>query len=786
MRIKRPLKNEVGTSFSGFAAFFALLFGICIPAAAETPLNLRGQAIYQKQCAECHGKAGEGVEGLADDPLVGSRTIESLAGRIERTMPEDEPKLCVGEDAQAVADYIYHAFYSAEARAKLEGVRVELARLTEIQHQNSVADLIGSFRGGYGRILREERGLKGFYNGDIRERAGQPAKKGDRFDRVDKIVKFDYGEGIPSFEESKNFDPINFTIHWSGSIWAEETGVYEFVIRTRNGAQLWVNKTNPNSRETPALIDGWVAPHNDMRDMTSKIFLVGGRAYPIKLEYFKYKEKNAAIELLWKPPHGVLEHIPTRVTRPDAAAESFIASTKFPPDDRSVGYERGTAVSSEWFEAATAAALEAAEYVVEEIDALARTNDRDQNREQKIREFAKQFADRGFRRPLSKEERDRIVWSRLENSETLEIGIKRLVLFVLTSPEFLYPGLQRDQPGNWKTASALALALWDSVPDYRRWNEQQVGKLNSEQQIRMEANRMLQDPRTKEKMRGFFRHWLELERSDDIVKDESVFPDFDSALHADLRTSLWMFLDGVVWSEKSDYRQLLKADYVYLNERLAKVYGPKNAKIQGGEFQRVTFDPKQRSGVITHPFLLTNFAYHNNTSPIHRGVFLTRNIVGMTLKSPPEANLFEDSKFDPNLTMREKVTSLTKSDNCMACHITINPLGFSLENFDGIGRWRTMDHNNEPINSRSDFSTDSGETLKLTGARDVTQFAATRPSAHQTFIEQLFHHIVKQPAIAYGPDTISNLRDDFEKSGFNIQKLIVEIAVIAASQTEST
>jgi hypothetical protein len=220
------------------------------------------------------------------------------------------------------------------------------------------------------------------------------------------------------------------------------------------------------------------------------------------------------------------------------------------------------------------------------------------------------------------------------------------------------------------------------------------GKLKTRDQIKAEAQRMISDTRTKAKLHGFFHQWLELERAEGSSKDPKIFPDFTPELIADLRESLFQFIDEVVWSEKSDYRELLQADYLLLNERLGKFYGH---PVTGEEFQRVGFDPKQRAGVVTHPYLLASLAYTKQSSPIHRGVFLTRNIVGMSLKPPQKAVVFEDSHFNPKLTMREKITELTRSGGCMTCHSMINPLGFSLENFDAVGRWRTKD-NNKPVN----------------------------------------------------------------------------------------
>ena len=737
-----------------------------------------GAAIYTRQCADCHGARGEGIEGKADEPLTGNRSLESLARRIERTMPEGEEDMCIGEDANAVAEYIYQAFYSLEARARNTPARVELARLTVPQFRATVADLVGSFYGGYGNPLTGEPGLKGRYDGSIKERAGRAAKPGDKFERVDRRIRFDFREGIPEMPEGKMFDPISFRILWEGVIIPEETGEHEFKIRTRNGAQLWVNE---RSNDEEALIDGWVAPHNDLREQTGSIYLIAGRAYPIELDFFKYKEKAAAIELLWKPPHGVWHHVPARVLRTDRRPETMVVSTPFPADDRSVGYERGTAVSKAWFDAVTQAAIETAEYVSEHLDELARTNAKDQNRDQDIRDFAAKFTERAFRRPISDRERQQIVEARFAEAETPEQAVKRLALFVLTSPEFLYPELDDGEaPDSWDVAATLALVLWDSIPDAPLENQARAGKLVTPQIVRIQARRMLKDPRAKVKMHGFFEHWLELERADDLAKDEKTFPDFNEAVLADLRTSLKLFLDDVVWKdERSDYRELLLADYLYLNPRLAKLYG--NAPVDGSGFRRVSMEPNRRTGIVTHPFLLASFAYHNSTSPIHRGVFLTRNVVGMTLKSPPEANLFEDSKFDPNFTMREKVTELTRSKACMACHVTINPLGFSLENYDGIGRWQTKD-NGKPVRATSKLKTDTGETLKLSGARDVATLAASRPSAHEAFVEQLFHHLVKQPVAAYGKDELRRLRDHFENSEFNIQELMVEMSAISVAR----
>ncbi|HRQ89641.1 MAG TPA: DUF1588 domain-containing protein, partial [Bacteroidia bacterium] len=744
-----------------------------------------GKAIYEKLCLDCHGPKGEGVKGKADDPLVGSRTLESLAGRIDRTMPEDEPELCVGEDAKTVAAYIHDAFYSVEARARNTPARIELSRLTVSQYRNSVADLVVSFR--YEPWIPEERGLKANYFGDrsFNERKEfREQEKPDKYERVDATVKFDFGEGIPQHEEAKEFSPEQFSVRWTGSILPEETGIHEFVVRTRNGFTLWVNDIDRGEEAGGKTIDGWVVPNNEVREETGSVFLVGGRPYPIRLDFFTYKEKSASVELLWKTPHGVLETIPSRNLAPNGSPETLLVDVPFPADDRSVGYERGTMVSKAWLEAVTAGAIMASDYVVKRLDELARTKRDQPDRRQKIEEFAGQFVARAFRRPLSEEEKERFVRVHFKSDANPEQAVKRIVLQALSSPRFLYPELASEgKPDGWALASRLALSLWDSVPNQKLIERAAKGEFDQPEKLDGIVSEATWNWRTRAKMRGFYHHWLEMERADELVKDKEAFPGFDPAIAADLRTSLLIFLDEATWSkDKTDgYRQLLLSTEIPMNERLGKFYG---VEVKGG-FQPVTLDGGKRAGLITHPYLLSYLAYHNNTSPIHRGVFLTRHLLGMPLKSPPMANEFKDSGFDPNLTMRQKVAEMTKSQECMGCHVTINPLGFSLENYDGIGRWREQDRG-RPVDAISDFHTDDGRGLKLSGPRDVAELAVASPSAHRAFIEKLFHHFVKQPVRAYDVDGMEKLRKTFEQSDYQIHYLIRQIALTAVTHASGS
>lgn len=790
----------------GRAALAALLVVGGTSWATDDAALQSGAKIYKNLCAECHGDKGQGVPDKYDEPLHGNRSVDSLAKRIARTMPDDNVGACVGEDARQVAAFIYEAFYSPKAQARLNPPEFDLARLTISQYRTAIADLVGRFRPGSERPPGSERGLSGHYNGLAPEKPEPPAateepkpdakpgtpvpsatpppatpspakkeqKKKDppkaRFDRKDPQIAFTFGEGSPDAEK---LAPVEFSARWDGSVIAKETGTYEFIVKTENGVRLFVNDTKA------ALVDSWVTPGPDVREERKTVFLLGGRAYPLQLEYFKFHDKTASIQLLWKPPHGVIEPIPQANLTPDRARQTMVVSTVFPADDRSVGYERGTNVSKEWDQATTDGAIEVAEHVDKFLEELSGTKSTAPDRVEKLKLFARRFAEAAFRRPLSDEDYHRLIEKQFAAAKAPDIAVKRVVLFALKSARFLYPELPNDDaPDDYEVASRLAMDLWDSIPDTKLLQAAAEKKLHTHEQIAAQANRMLGDLRTKAKLHGFFHHWLELERAESISKDPKAFPNFDDQTLADLRTSLLLFLDRVIWGDRSDYRELLQANYLLLNHRLGKLYG---RDVNGDGFQEVAFDPKQRAGVVTHPYLLTAFAYSKQTSPVHRGVFLTRTIVGMTLKPPPMAIAFEDAKFDAHLTMREKVTEMTKNASCMGCHGTINPLGFSLENYDAIGRWRTKE-NDKPINPVSDFATDEGETIRLTGARDLVKFAAENPGGHRAFIHHLFQHTVKQAVGVYGPDTLEELRQSFAASGFNVRQLLAEIATIAAAR----
>ena len=728
-----------------------------------------GEAVYRQDCMSCHGPVGEGVAGKSDEPLVGEKSVASLAKYIAREMPEDDPGTLSPADATAAAEFIHQAFYSAEARARNHPPRIELAHLTVRQYRESIADLLGSLRGAAGTT--ETGGLAGVY----RERPERDPKMPDRNrpettfkKQVDPVIDFDFGAAAPE----KGTYAAQFSVNWTGSVLAPDTGEYEFRITSPNGVRLYVNPPE-GGNEKNALIDLWVSSGMS-RSAQASVFLLGGRSYPVKVEFFKYKDKTAALRLEWRPPGGDWTVVPRAHLSPAPSAHVHVVSVTLPPDDGSIGYERGSSVSRECTEAVAKGALQVSAMIGPGVFGLAGTKADAPDRAEKLKAFSLRFAQLAYRRPLTEEQKAALA-AIYAGDVAPEVAAKRAFIFTLSNPAFLYPGIGPQD--DYAVAARLALALWDSVPDAPLLRAAAAGQLKTEAQVRQQAQRMMKDPRAKAKLRDFLHDWLHVEEGAEIAKDQKEYPGFDQGVVMDLRTSLDLFAESVVWSEKSDYRQLLLGDTILMNERLAKFYGQKVEA--GAGFQPVKMDADQRAGVLTHPYLLAALSHPKSTSPILRGVFLTRGIVGRSLRSPPVAVAFDDGEFAPGMSMREKVEKLTRAENCQGCHAVINPLGFSLEWYDATGRFRRQEAG-RPVDAASDYVADDGQAVRFTGARDVAEFALAHPASLEAFIEQLFHHLVKQPAIAHGPGVLAGLRDSWVASGHDLRQLMVRIATLAA------
>jgi len=180
-------------------------------------------------------------------------------------------------------------------------------------------------------------------------------------------------------------------------------------------------------------------------------------------------------------------------------------------------------------------------------------------------------------------------------------------------------------------------------------------------------------------------------------------------------------------------------------------------------------------------------SYAGATSPIHRGVFLARGVLGNVLKPPQEAIAPLAPDQHPDLTTRERVALQTSASACQSCHTMINPLGFALEEFDAIGRYRMQEQRGgivKPIDASGGYHPREGDTVRFRGARELAEYVAVSRDAQEAFVQSLFHALVKQPVRAWGPEALETLRSGFAAADFDIRRLLVDIMVLGATKPE--
>jgi hypothetical protein len=560
-----------------------------------------------------------------------------------------------------------------------------------------------------------------------------------------------------------------FSAYWLGGILAPSTGEYEIKVKSKNGFRLYLNDP------AEPLIDRYVRS-DDVVDHSAKIHLLGGRVYLFRLDFFSYPNPPAKLQVLWTPPGEPEQIVPARVLTPFQAPETLVVATPFPPDDASAGYVRGIDVSAEWDRATTDAAIEAAEWIASRIQRLARFRATDDDAVKKAKLFCEKFVARALITNPSQQDLQRYVGQHFEQEAlSIEDQVRRVVLITLKSPRFLFRHIEPRSTSH-EIASLLAETLWDSVPSDALFKLAAKDNLAQPEQIKEACRQMLADRRSRAKLELFFDSWLD-PHVDGIAKDEHEFPAFSPRLVADLKTSLKMQVSEIVWSQESDFRQLLTFDTLFANQRLARFYQlERDPELPAEQFTPVRIEDGSRNGLLTHPLMMTGLAYHDDTSPIHRGVFVAKQLLGRQLRQPPMAVEPLTEEFAPEMTTRQRVEHQTKDSACMNCHSVINPLGFCLENFDAVGRYRE-DDGGRVINTAAEFRTREGKKLLLTGSTDLANFLIQDRWTQRNFIRRLFLFYVKQPIDAYGTQQLDQLHERFVQRNFSIRDLIVDITM---------
>jgi mono/diheme cytochrome c family protein len=310
------------------------------------------------------------------------------------------------------------------------------------------------------------------------------------------------------------------------------------------------------------------------------------------------------------------------------------------------------------------------------------------------------LARRAYRRPVTQADLQVLMpfYREGKTDGGFEKGIQRAIERILVSPAFLFR-VERDPATvvggirDIELASRLSFFLWSSIPDDELLDAAAAGELRNAGALERQVRRMLDHPRADALIDNFAGQWLYLRNLDAAAPDPRIFPDFDEGLRRAMRRETELFFASIVRENRS-VLDLLTANYTFVNERLAKHYGIAN--VYGDQFRRVTLDDPARRGILGHASILTVTSYPHRTSPVLRGKWIMESVLG-TPPPPPPADvpaLVETSKSTGKaLTMREAMAAHRSNPSCASCHARMDPLGFAFENFDAVGRWRTMSAN---------------------------------------------------------------------------------------------
>jgi hypothetical protein len=261
------------------------------------------------------------------------------------------------------------------------------------------------------------------------------------------------------------------------------------------------------------------------------------------------------------------------------------------------------------------------------------------------------------------------------------------------SPNFLFR-IEQDPPGDishrisdTELASRLSYFLWSSMPDDELLSLAEKGQLHKPDVLHFQVRRMVADPKAHSLAGNFCGQWLQTRNLDFKKPDANAFPDYDVELRDAMRSETEMFFQAVVNEDRS-ILDFLDAKFTFLNERLAKLYGISD--VQGREFRRVRLDGTERSGILTQASVLTVSSYPTRTSPVIRGKWVLENILNTPPPMPP-ANVpaLDDHEVGKTTSVRQQLELHRSNPACAGCHARMDPLGFGLENYDAMGRWRT-------------------------------------------------------------------------------------------------
>ncbi|HEX4949358.1 MAG TPA: DUF1592 domain-containing protein [Blastocatellia bacterium] len=390
------------------------------------------------------------------------------------------------------------------------------------------------------------------------------------------------------------------------------------------------------------------------------------------------------------------------------------------------------------------------------------------------------LARRAFRRSVSTADITPLLafYSEARKTGDFDSGIQSALEAMLVSPDFLFR-IERDprqqariyRLNDFELASRLSFFLWSSIPDDELLTLAEQKKLSDATVLQQQVQRMLDDPKAQAFVNNFGGQWLHLRNLETSTPDPELFPTFDEGLRRAFRRETELFFESILRENRSVF-DLLDANYSFLNQRLAEHYGVPG--IYGSQFRRVNFNDPNRGGLLGQGSILTVTSYPNRTSVVQRGRWILENLLGAPPPPPPPdvPDLKPHGKDGRLLSMREQMDLHRANAVCASCHARMDPIGFALENYDAIGRWRTKDAG-LPI----DASGKLPDGTKFTGPNELRKILLTghRDEFVATVIEKLLTYALGRGLEHYDLPTVRSIMRETAKDNYRLPALISTI-----------
>ena len=388
---------------------------------------------------------------------------------------------------------------------------------------------------------------------------------------------------------------------------------------------------------------------------------------------------------------------------------------------------------------------------------------------------------RAYRRPVDAEDLKNPLkfYRKARRQAGFEAGIEAALSAVLVSPHFLFR-IERDPTdvasqtayriSDLELASRLSFFLWSSIPDDELLDVAIRGELSQPEVLERQTQRMLADERSRSLVTNFAGQWLHLRNLESLTPDARLFPDFDDNLRQAFRQETEHFFESVLCEDRSAL-DLITADYTYLNERLAKHYGIPH--VYGSRFRRVTLNGAEgRGGLLRHGSILAVTSYANRTSPVIRGHWVLKNLLGIAPPPPPpNVPALSDNTVSANLTIRERLAQHRADPTCSSCHDVMDPVGFALENFDAVGRWRDFE-NGQPVDSAGGLPDGS----EFSGVEGLENGLLKRPEMLVgTMVDRLLTFALGRGIEYYDAPAVRRIVREAKSNDYRFSSLIVGI-----------